>query len=68
MSDGNRVSVRYQDQFLFQELVSPLMWVNLHLEFRDGLLLVLDDQYDTLLGKEFWKPWRLGLVDRLAKV
>lgn len=53
VSDGNHVTVRYQDQFLFQDLVSPLMWVNLHFEFRDGLLVVLDDQYDTLLGKEF---------------
>jgi hypothetical protein len=29
------------------------MLVKLHFEFRDGLLVVLDGQYDTLLGKEF---------------
>ena len=41
-----RVVARYMDQVFFHGHEMPPFWVNLHFQFRDGLLVRVDDEFD----------------------
>lgn len=41
-----RVVARFMDQVFFQGHEMPPHWVNLHFQFRDGLICRIDDEFD----------------------
>lgn len=43
----SHVCARYYDQVFFQGHTLPTFWVNLHIQFKDGLISRIDDEYDT---------------------
>jgi len=43
----DHVCARYFDQVFFQGHTLPQIWVNLHFRFQDGLIIRIDDEYDT---------------------
>jgi ketosteroid isomerase-like protein/DNA-binding XRE family transcriptional regulator len=60
----NRVVARYEDQVFFESHTMPSFWVNLHFQFRDGLIARIDDEYDTRLAAESFSE----LLRRLGRI
>ena len=46
MWSETRIVAKFTDQVSFQGIEMPPHWVNLHLQFRDGLLCRVDDEFD----------------------
>lgn len=60
----NRVVARYEDQVFFESHPMPSFWVNLHFQFRDGLISRIDDEYDTRAASESF----FDLLKRLGRI
>ena len=48
----DRVVARYEDQVFFESHPMPSFWVNLHFQFKNGLIARIDDEYDTRAAAE----------------
>lgn len=52
VGDG-RVTARYDDQLIFRGIALPAFWVNLHFHFENGLIVQIDDEFDTKNAAHF---------------
>jgi transcriptional regulator with XRE-family HTH domain len=59
----DRVVARYEDQVFFESHPMPPFWVNLHFQFREGLIVRIDDEYDTRSAAESFSD----LLKRLGR-
>ncbi len=48
MASQNRVVARFEDQVNYQQHEMAAYWVNLHFQFRNGLVTRIDDEFDSL--------------------
>ena len=48
MASHDRVVARFEDQVSFHGQEVSAYWVNLHFQFCDGLLIRIDDEFDSL--------------------
>ena len=48
MASHDRVVARFEDQVRFHGQEMSAYWVNFHFQFRDGLLIRIDDEFDSL--------------------
>ena len=60
----DRIVARYEDQVFFESHPMPTFWVNLHFQFKDGLIKRIDDEYDTRAAAESFSE----LLSRLGRV
>lgn len=52
MLSETRIVARFMDQVFFQGHELPPHWVNLHFQFRDGLIVQIDDEFDHYNAKK----------------
>ena len=52
MLSEKRIVARFMDQVFFQGHALPPHWVNLHFQFRDGLIVRIDDEFDHYNAKK----------------
>ncbi len=66
MASQNRMVVRFEDRVNYHHREMSAYWVNLHFQFRNGLVTRIDDEFDSLNLSNSVE--RLQLVDEWALI
>lgn len=64
MLSEKRIVARFMDQVFFQGHELPVHWVNLHFQFRDGLIVQIDDEFDHYNAKKAFDALMARLEER----